>query len=194
MHDDPKPRGGRLRVAAPLDQAMLDALALGYVARFATSAARLAAYLARKVETRGWAGPAAPDFDRVVARMVAAGYIDDAGFARARSASLLRRGLGARRIGQALARDGIAAAERDAVLPDERAGRAAALAYARRRRLGPFGAGSAASGETKLDRQAHARQVAAMLRAGHRADHAVRVIAARDPDALEQWVEDADEV
>jgi regulatory protein len=79
----------------PLDAARLDELALAYVARFATSTGKLAAYLARKLRERGWDEDAAepPDVEAVVERMARAGYVSDEGYARMRSASLRRRGL-----------------------------------------------------------------------------------------------------
>src|SRR5690606_22662366 len=42
------------RAPKPLDAARLDELALTYVARFATSAAKLERYLKRKLRERGW--------------------------------------------------------------------------------------------------------------------------------------------
>lgn len=197
-HDDGENATGRgrsggkgRRVQRPLDAQQLHELALAYVARFATSAGRLDAYLKRKLRERGWDGDGAraPDHAGVVARMVELGYVDDRGFAQARAGGMMRRGFGARRIGQALARDGIA---EDIVVEtrgDARAARAAALAFARRRRLGPFGRGSAGM---VLDRAVRDKQLAAMLRAGHTVSFARAVIDAADVAALEQWVDDED--
>ena len=107
----------------PLDAAQLDALALAYVARFATSGGKLAAYLARKLRERGWQEDAPPpDLAALVERMAAQGYIDDAGFALAKGQGLLRRGYGARRIEGALMQAGIAAEIREAVRGDESSG------------------------------------------------------------------------
>src|ERR1043166_2251257 len=96
----------RRRRPIPLDGARLEELALAYVARFSTSAARLAAYLSRKLRERGWDGEGEDEGEAVatalVARFVSCGFVDDGAFARARSAGLLRRGYGARRIDQAL--------------------------------------------------------------------------------------------
>ena len=89
------------RKASPLDSARLQELALAYVARFATSAAKLEAYLKRKLRERGWDGDGEPDIAALVRRYVELGYVDDEAFARARSGGLLRRGYGARRVGQA---------------------------------------------------------------------------------------------
>lgn len=172
------------RAPRPLDPARLNDMALAYVARFATSAARLEGYLARKLRERGWDGEREADVPALVARFVAAGYVDDAAFARAKAGSMTRRGLGGRRIDQALGAAGIAAPLREEVRPEPLAARQAALALARKRRLGPFGAPPA-------DRAAREKQVAVLLRAGHRLDMAREVVEAQTIEALEQWVEDA---
>ena len=159
------------REIPPLDQAALDRLALRYVERFATSRGRLAAYLARKLRERGWAGEVAADPAAVAERMATLGYVDDHGFAEARAASLQRRGLGARRVAADWRAAGIGEEERAALAPvvAER-GEAAALAFARRRRIGPYASEPA-------DRDGRARQVAAMLRAGHSLDLSRRIVA-----------------
>lgn len=170
----------------PLDSAKLDELALAYVARFAANAHKLEAYLVRKVRERGWAGEEPADPDAIVDRFVDLGYIDDAAWAQARSDSLVRRGYGARRVGQALHAAGIAEDIRAAVAPDHAAGRRAAVALARKRRFGPWGAPGA-------DRAAREKQIAAMLRAGHGFAAARAVIEAPDIRAAEQWADEAEE-
>jgi regulatory protein len=159
----------------PLDAAGLERLALRYVERFATSRGKLAAYLARKVRERGWDGPTA-DPQGVAERMAALGYVDDRGFAEARGAALTRRGLGARRVMMDWRAAGIDAEDAADLSPAiaERAGEAA-LAFARRRRIGPFAREAA-------DRDERQRQLAAMIRAGHAPDLARRIVAAA-PDA-----------
>ncbi len=181
------------RTARPLDAARLDELALAYVARFAVSAAKLETYLKRKLGERGWAGETPPPVAEIVARFVRAGYVDDAAYARMKAGSLRRRGYGERRIGQALDAAGVAGEDRAGAAGSERAQRAAALAYARRRRLGPFATEGAAGGAERQppDRAARERQLAALLRAGHRADLARAVIDAPAPAAAEAWVAEA---
>ena len=49
MVKEPPSNGRKPRSSRPLDKARLEELALAYVARFATSAARLESYLARKL-------------------------------------------------------------------------------------------------------------------------------------------------
>ncbi|MFX8715885.1 hypothetical protein ABTM38_19645, partial [Acinetobacter baumannii] len=80
MPDEPdRPRRER-RPPVPLDPARLDELALDYVARFATSTGKLAAYLRRKLRERGWAEDIAPpDLSALIGRFVERGFIDDAG-------------------------------------------------------------------------------------------------------------------
>ena len=172
--------------AKPLDAARLEELALTYVARFATSAAKLERYLARKVRERGWEGEREPPIAALVERYVASGYVDDALFARARADSLLRRGYGPRRIGQALAEAGIGEEERAATRPSEAAERHAALALARKRRFGPFG-------HEPVGRDQREKQLAAMLRAGHRLDTAREMVDAASEEAAEQWAAEFDE-
>ncbi|WP_423143142.1 RecX family transcriptional regulator [Parablastomonas sp. CN1-191] len=169
------------RPPRPLGAARLEELALAYVARFATSAARLDDYLRRKLRERGWEGEGEPPVARLVERFVASGYVDDAAFARAKAGGLLRRGYGGRRIGQALNAAGIAEDLRADVAPGEHEARSAALALARRRRFGPFGA-------APLERPQREKQVAAMLRAGHPMDFARVVIDAASEQAAIEWV------
>jgi regulatory protein len=174
-------------VVKPLDPPRLEELALAYVARFATSAGKLAQYLKRKLRERGWEAlgdsGAPPDVAALIERFVDAGYVDDAGFARGRASSLHRRGYGDRRVEQALRGAGIADDVRASVQGDEAESRRAALVLARKRRFGPFGA-------EPLDPAKRQKQFAAMLRAGHPLD-SVRVLidAASEAEALE-WVDE----
>ncbi|MBV1688689.1 RecX family transcriptional regulator [Novosphingobium sp. G106] len=172
------------RPLKPLDSARLDELALAYVARFATSRAKLESYLVRKLRERGWADEGEPAVAALAARFVAAGYVDDAAFARAKSGSLLRRGYGQRRIGEALGAAGIGEDIRAEVRAGEGARRQAALVMARKRRLGPFGPAPA-------DRAAREKQIAAMLRAGHGLDSARELVNAASVEAAEDWAAQA---
>jgi regulatory protein len=169
-----------------LDAARLDELALTYVARFATSAAKLERYLRRKLRERGWEGDAEPDLTALVGRYVELGYVDDAAFARARSSSLLRRGYGPRRVRQALGEAGIAVEIRDETRPGEAAERRAALAMARKRGFGPFG-------PERPDRTRREKQIASMLRAGHPLDSAREMVDAASHAAAERWAAECDE-
>jgi regulatory protein len=145
----------------PLDEAALRELALRYLSRFATSRAKLAAYLGRKIGERGWTGDRQPDVPALVERMADLGYIDDAAFGSQKAGALLRRGYGRRRVEQALQIAGIADADRgDARARADESRWQAAEALARRRRIGPFAT-------TQADRPTREKQFAAFLRAGH---------------------------
>ena len=88
----------RRRQPRPLDEGGLERIALRYVERYATSRAKLAAYLACKLQERGWNGAGAPQPEPLVAKFAVLGYVDDAAFAATRAAGLTRRGYGVRRV------------------------------------------------------------------------------------------------
>ena len=183
---DPRRAERPRRLPRPLNPARLEELALGYLARFATSEGKLSTYLKRKLRERGWEGDGLPDMPALISRMAAAGYLDDAAYARMRGATLLRRGLGARRIGQALAHDGVGEEARAGARPSESAARRALLAMAIKRRLGPFG-------PPGLDRAMREKQLAMLLRAGHRLDSARELINLSSEDAAHEWASEADD-
>lgn len=156
----------------PLDGEALERLALFYVGRYATTKAKLAAYLGRKVQERGWADESRPPIEPLVKRFVELGYIDDSAFAAARAASLQRRGYGQRRIAQALRAAGIGDEDAAEVREASRDGAfEAALRFAERKRIGPFAA-------EEPDRRGRERAFAAMVRAGHPLDLTRRILAA----------------
>ena len=146
---------------APLTSDRLNELALAYVGRFATTRAKLRTYMARKLRERGWDGGAEPDLEAIAERFAAQGYVDDSGYAVAKSNALSGRGYGARRLDQSLRAAGVSEADGEAAraLASSRAGEAA-LRFAERRRIGPFGDGY-------RDPRARERALAAMIRAGH---------------------------
>lgn len=164
---------GRRRVRPPLDDDGLRELALAYVARFATSRAKLVTYLNRKLRERGWGGSGEPDAVALAERMVELGLVDDAAFAGMKAASLTRRGYGKGRIRQALAVSGIGAEDGSAALglADEQA-LAAAMRFAQKKRIGPYAA-------EPLDQAGRQKALGAMLRAGHPMPLARQVVAAR---------------
>jgi regulatory protein len=187
---------GRRRAKPPLDEAGLRDLALSYAARFASTGARLEAYLARKLQERGVAvdgeGRAARiDIPALVARLVALGYVDDAAYARMRTRDLGARGYGARRVEQALRAAGVDETIRSETAPGEGASRRAAVLMARKRRLGPFGSAGEAGADPLLARKAHEKAVAAMLRAGHDYAHVRFILDAAGVDEVEAWLEEA---
>ena len=163
----------------PLDESALEQLALRYVGRYATTRAKLAAYLSRKLADRGWNGPPQPPVEGIVARMASLGYVDDRAFADARAAALSRRGYGERRIRQALRAAGIAREDADSWEGLRAGGLEAALRLARRRGIGPFAAEAP-------DRAGREKAFAMLLRAGHPPGLARRLVDCRPgefPDA-----------
>jgi regulatory protein len=140
---------------------MLQELALRYVGKYATTRAKLRAYLARKIRERGWDGEGEPDLESLANRFAELGYIDDAAFAMAKSRALSARGYGKRRLSDKLRMAGVdhadsvaARAHADSEAVD------AALRFAQRRRLGPFAAEAP-------DPRGREKWIAAMVRAGH---------------------------
>lgn len=162
-----------------LDEEGLERLGLFYAGRYATTRAKLGAYLSRKVRERGWAGTGPPPVDHLVERFTALGYVDDSAFASARASSLLRRGYGRRRIDQALHAAGIKADDAGTARQQVEEGAfAAALRYAERKRIGPYA-------RNEPDREARQKAIAAMLRAGHPMETVRKLVDARPGDIPE---------
>ncbi len=168
------------RPRPPLDETALKELGLTYVARFATSRGKLSDYLRRKLRERGWGGSGDPPVERIVEWAADAGFIDDQAYALAKAQSLGGRGYGERRVSQALQAARID--EEDGAQARDHArdtAREAALRFAKRKRLGPFGPPPA-------DRRESDRAMAAMIRAGHGFELAKMVLslpADFDPEA-----------
>jgi len=166
-------------VKPPLDAEALDQAALSYAGRYATTYAKLALYLSRKLRERGWSGAGEPPIGALVERMAALGYVDDRAFASARAAALTRRGYGARRVGAALRGAGIGDEDAaDARAIASASAWEAALRFAQRRRIGPFA-------EAEADRPGREKALAAMLRAGHPM-HIARLMVAARPGEVPQ--------
>lgn len=169
------PRKAR-RALPPLDQKQLQELGLRYVGRYATTRAKLTAYLLRKVRERGWQDVRGPDADEIARRFTELGYIDDAAFALSKSRALAGRGYGKKRLLEKLYAAGVD--EEDSAAAREHADAEAvfaALRFAERRRIGPF-----ASTKT-TDGRERERAIAAMVRAGH-GFALSRAIVGLDPD------------
>ncbi|WP_448661179.1 regulatory protein RecX [Sphingomonas sp. CJ20] len=169
-------------ILAPLDPADLDRFALRYVERFATTRGKLTDYLRRKVRERGWANPDQPaDCEGVAQRMADLGYVDDRLYAEAKAGSMARRGLGARRVAEALRHAGVDAEDSRAIAPAiEESAEAAAMAFARRKRIGPFAREAG-------DRAQQQKHLAAMLRAGHSLDIARRITGASPDEDIDLY-------
>ncbi len=144
----------------PLDAPALERLALRYVERFATTRGKLSDYLTRKIRERGWTGELA-DVAGIAERFAERGYVDDRGYAEMKTASLARRGYGERRITAALHAARVSQEDAAAAVDQVRDGAYdQALAFARRKRIGPFA-------RTPADEGQRRKHLAAMLRAGH---------------------------
>ena len=183
-------RRGKRQPKRP-DRASLAAAALAYLARFAASSEMLRRVLMRRVETAARAGliereEGAALVAQVVQRAAASGLVDDEGFAVQRARSLLRRGKAPAMVKSALAAKGVdreLAARALAALGDEMPDpvRSAALALARRRRLGPF--------RTTARDEHRDRDLATLARAGHPLEIARWVVDAADAESLEGELE-----
>jgi regulatory protein len=130
-----------------IDGALIERWALAYLGRFASSAENLRRVLLRRVRRRlpgerEAVAHAAALIDALVARYRQSGLVDDAAYAAGRARSRLRRGQSLRTIRAGLATKGVgaedAAAAIAALQEDGDPDLAAAGAFARRRRLGPF--------------------------------------------------------
>ena len=162
-----------------LNKERLRGLALHYVGKYATTRTKLANYLRRKLNERGWDDVCGPDVDALIERLCELGYINDAVFAEARSRALVRRGFGNRRLDDDLRSAGIS--EQDAKLARENAESSrfeSAENFARRKRIGPF-ANETATPEKKQ------KQLRAFLRAGHAFELARRFVEAEPDDIIE---------
>lgn len=170
----------------------LEKAALAHLAHFASSSENLRRVLLRRIaraagDERIDAAAAARLVDGIVRRMVAAGALDDRGYAVQQAASLHRRGVSSAAIRFRLKEKGVDEAHIRAALDELGAPAAselaAACALARRRRLGPL--------RPPADRAAsHDRDLGVLARAGFSFDVARRVLAARDEAALERLARD----
>jgi len=171
----------------------LENAALWYLQRFAASADSLSRVLLRRVEKSARAHgtdreEGAALVENIVARFRESGLLDDRRYAEGRALSLHRRGVSAHGIRARLAAKGVGAddiAAALAALSDEAAepDLAAAIAYARRRRIGPHRPAA-------MRDEMRERDLAALARQGFDYDTARRVIDAADADALEAELED----
>ncbi len=170
-------------------QAALHEAALAHLSRYAATSAGLERVLRRCLAR--WARepdavPSEPAAARaaakaVVARLVAAGAVDDATFAAARARRLARTGNSRLRIAAHLVRHGITGATLAAALPSDRTAElTAALTLARRRHIGPFRA------SPRPDPDTARRELAILARAGFPALVAKEALAMPRADAEER--------
>ncbi len=183
------PREYKPREPRPIDAAQLQELAIGYAARYATTAAKLRRYLQRKLGERRWTPSDPPDIEGLVARITTLGYVDDRAWAASKQRDLTARGFGQGRVRGALSAAGVSRDDAGAVLAPEDGAPAnpyaPAIEFARRRRFGPFARDGAPADPARRQ-----REMAAMARAGHGFDVARRVLAARDEAAAAALLDD----
>jgi regulatory protein len=165
-----------------IEPELLERWALHYLGRYASSAENLRRVLKRRVRRHYPEAPQATAtlIDELVTRYREAGLLDDAAYAAGRVQSLHRRGESLRAIRARLAAKGVAAADIADALSDLRAAidpdLAAACAFARRRRLGPYRRSADAD---------HTRELSAFARAGFSRRVAEAVLACADIEAAE---------
>jgi regulatory protein len=155
--------------------AMLYDAALAYLARYAATELSLRRVLERRVDRWARLGGGSGDPESiaesaavareaaraVVARLAAAGAVNDATYADSRALGLIRAGRSRRAVTAYLAAKGVSSEiARAAVSTDDASELAAALVLARRRRLGPFRIGE------KPDAAGYRRELAVLARAG----------------------------
>jgi regulatory protein len=168
--------------SSEIESELLERWALDYLGRYSSSAENLRRVLMRRVRRRSPAAaqPAAAAIDALIARYREAGLLDDVAYATARVQSLHRRGESLRGMQMRLASQGVAAIHvakavsslREAIADPDLA---AACAFARRRRLGPYR-------RVPAD---HARELGTFARAGFSRRVAEAVLACADIDAVE---------
>jgi regulatory protein len=177
---------------AGIDSGLIERWALHYLGRYASSAEGVRRVLLRRARRR-LAGDrealaeAAILIDALVVRYRSSGLVDDAAYAGAQARARSRRGQSLRTIRAGLAAKGVGAEDAAAALEAlrEAGGNpdlAAACAFARRPRIGPWRRGLR---EDDVDR---GKELAAFARAGFARHTAVAVLACVDPDQAEVLV------
>ncbi len=150
----PRPPPARRPAGPAPTAARLHDAALLHLSRYAATEAGLLRVLARRIDrwarsaadedadpdaTRAAAARARGDAAEVVAKLAKSGVVNDAAYAQSRARSLGRTGHSRRAIGAHLAARGVPAELARAAIPEAPdAELAAAVAHAKRRRLGPF--------------------------------------------------------
>ena len=163
-----------------LEPKHLKDIALDYLAKFASSSAKLKQVMKRKIERSARAheddpAPLLSEMDRLMVDLIAKGILNDATFAEMMTRSIARRGGSQRKIESSLAAKGVSRADTAQAMeklhadaPD--AELAAAVAFAKRRRLGVFRAKTDDSPERRR------KDLGSMARAGFRMDVAKKAL------------------
>jgi regulatory protein len=167
--------------------------ALYYLERYASSSAHLRRLLRAKVARSARAHDTDPEegaeaVEALIAELLDTGLLDDARYATERARILHRRGASARAVRAGLMAKGIEADDIERALASLREEAAepelaAALAYARRRRLGPYREAGARAGLDEKGRRE--KDLAALGRKGFSFELARRVIETNDLAELE---------
>jgi regulatory protein len=166
----------------------LERAATHYLERYASSRENLRRVLMRRVWRAAHAGTietAAGQalVDAVIERYAASGLLDDKSYAEHKAAGLVRAGASRHQIRGKLRQKGVASEAIDGAIAGlEREGAndtAAACAFIRRRRLGPYRP-AATHGTFRL------KDLAALARAGFGFDLAKRLLTATSPDDLDR--------
>lgn len=169
----------------------LENAALYYLKRFSSSSENLRRVLSRRVDRSARYHDTDPAEGReviteIIEKLTAQGFLNDSRYAETRVLSLHRRGASMRGIRMKLREKGVPGDVIDQALETlaEEVGETeltAAIALARRRRLGPY--------RTRGDRnEAKEKDLASLARAGFGYDTARRVIEAETVEALEELV------
>ncbi|WP_181705487.1 regulatory protein RecX [Chthonobacter rhizosphaerae] len=167
MSDGEHTAGAAGEGASTADRDWLRRAALAYLERYASSEANLVRVLRRKIRRRATVtGRDIADPDALISEAIGAcrrlGLLDDEAFVETKVASGARKGLSRRKMMAVLAAKGVDRDLAEAVVAREAPSeRSAALAFARRRRLGPW----RSPGRSGDDRAA--KDIAALCRAGH---------------------------
>jgi len=171
--------------------ARLENIALHHLDRFATSANNLRRVLSRRAQKSAYhhedtdLEECATWIDNLISRYQECGLLDDPAYARAQAISHNRRGKSLRAIRALLSQKGVTAPDIDVALEGLNedhvdADLAAAIAYARRRRIGPY--------RTKdIDDKGLEKELSALARSGFSYGIARRIVTAEtvediDPD------------
>lgn len=171
----------------------LEAAALAYLGRYAASTEGVRRVLRRRLRRRGLPPDAMERAEAAIAsvlvKLARLGYLNDDAFAAARARSLAAQGRPRLAIAERLAAKGIGRADIDRTLrslADEDPGGdlAAAIAFAEKRRLGPWRRGPA-------DDAIRRREAAALARRGFSPGIARRIVEADDVDVLAALLSEA---
>ncbi len=177
--------------ARPITAKYLENAATFYLERYPSTAEGLRRVLNRRVRKAEMADAPIIDnvkqtIDAIVAKFVDAGVIDDRAFAQTKARSLHRRGTSSRLTRQRLKRAGVdedtldqamAGLDRELDTDPRQREWQAAVALARRRRLGPF--------RDKERKEHRNRDLATLARAGFDYDLARKVIDAQERDIID---------